>query len=86
MLVQIFVVGMIVGACMVYVAWRLMPSTARRRIAMALLRLPLPALLAAPLRRASRVANACGCEACDGVVREAPAPKEQRVRFHPRRR
>jgi len=84
-LAQDLAVDLIVAACAAYAAWRLMPSAARRRIAVLALRLPLPALLASPLRHAARGANACGCDGCDAAGAKPAAGAAQRVTFHPRR-
>jgi hypothetical protein len=86
MLAQSMAVAVIVAACTVYAVWRLMPSVARRRVAVVALRLPLPVRFAAPLRRMAQATNACGCDGCDGDVARPAAGAPQRVTFHPRRR
>ncbi len=86
MLAQSVAVTVIVAACSAYAAWRLMPSAARRRVAAFALRLPLPVWIGAPLRRAARGTNACGCDACCGDIARREAGAAQQVTFHPRRR
>jgi hypothetical protein len=83
---QPLLVALIVGVCTVYAAWVLLPSAARRPLAITMLRWPLPALLLAPLRRAARPAKGSGC-ACDGCGHAAPklaSESAQRITFHPR--
>ena len=88
--IQSGVVALIVGACLLYAVWTLMPAAARRALAGALLRLPLPAPLAARLMKTANAASGCGCDGCDRapVATAAAAPKraEQPIRFHPRPR
>ena len=62
---QSLIVALIVTACSAYAVWALMPSAARRLFAGWALKLPLPALLAAPFERAARAASGCGCDGCD---------------------
>jgi hypothetical protein len=83
---QDLIVALIVGACAVYALWKLMPSAARRRLAMAALRLPLPALLAAPLHRALQADTGCACDGCDGAQPKRAPDSVQPVVFHPRQR
>ena len=78
-------VASIVSASAVYAAWTLLPFAARRACASALLRLPLPVRLAAPLRAlSSRKTGACGCDGCDKAVPPSAAPSAKVVHFHPR--
>ena len=65
MAVQSLVVALIVLACAVYAAWTLMPAATRRTMAAAMLKLPLPEVLARPFRRAMRSGSGCGgCDSC----------------------
>ena len=88
--IQTIAVALIVGACLLYAVWTLMPAVARRTLAGALLRLPLPPPLAARLKKTVAAASGCGCDGCDRapVATAAAAPKrtEQPIRFHPRAR
>jgi hypothetical protein len=84
MFAQNLAVAAIVGACALYAVWRLMPSMARRAVATAALRLPLPGWLAAPLQRTAQATDACGCAGCDSTVAKPGAA--QPLTFHPRRR
>jgi len=86
MFAQHLAVAAIVGVCALYAVWRLMPSMARRRVAAAALRLPLPGWLAAPLRRTVQAPSACGCDGCDSTVAKPVAGVAQPLTFHPRRR
>ncbi len=85
---QTLIVTLIVAACSVYAAWTLMPAAARRTVAIRLLKLPLPRLLAARMQRAATAASGCGCDGCDRapLKSQAAAPKPQVVTFHPRPR
>ena len=85
-LAQNLAVALIVGACTVYALWSLMPAAARRAVATHALRLPLPSVLAAPLRRAAKPAQGCGCDGCDRAAVAPAAIEPQRVTFHPRPR
>ena len=78
-------VALIVGACLVYAVWALMPSAARRCLARALLDLPLPAVLARRFTRVARAASGCSCDGCDRapVTAAVPPRGEQTIRFHP---
>ena len=84
---QTAVVALIVGACLAYAVWALMPSAARSALAGALLRLPLPASLAARLAKTANAASGCGCDGCDrapvATAAEVPKRTEQPIRFHP---
>ena len=89
--IQSVAVALIVGACLVYAVWALMPAAARRALAGALLRLPLPAPLAARLVKMANAAVGCGCDGCDRAPDVSPAlaasrRAEQPIRFHPRPR
>ena len=93
MILQTLVVAVIVAACATYAAWTLMPASARRTLALALLKLPLPGPLAAVMTRHSVVSSGCACDGCDkssksvakvpaGPVPGGVAP----IVFHPRLR
>ena len=58
--IQSVAVALIVGACLLYAVWTLMPAVARRTLAGALLRLPLPPPLAARLKKTVAAASGCG--------------------------
>jgi ferrous iron transport protein B len=85
---QSMIVALLVSGCSAYAVWTLMPSAARRLFAAWMLKLPLPALLAAPFERAARTTSGCGCDGCD---RSELKPKAavasntgQPLTFHPR--
>jgi hypothetical protein len=83
---QTLIVTLLVTGCFVYAAWTLMPTAARRAIALSLLKLPLPGAFAQKMRRAATVSSGCGCDGCDHAPAKAAAPKQpqQVVTFHPR--
>ena len=86
---QTLIVGLLVLGCSLYALWTLMPSTARRTLAAALLRVPhLPRRLEASLRKSALAASGCGCDGCDHSEkkRAAKAPAQQAITFHPRTR
>ena len=85
MLSQTAAVALIVGACLIYATWTLLPAAARRTLARSLLRLPLPAVLAQRFTRAARAASGCACDGCDRAPAAATAPRHggQVMRFHP---
>jgi hypothetical protein len=82
MAAQVFIVALLVVSCTTYVAWTLMPAAARRLIAEAALRVPLPRWLAAPFLKATKPASACG--GCDNCGDTPAKPALQPVKFHPR--
>ena len=83
-MLQTLIVAMLVTACAGYAAWTLMPGAARRALAGAMLKLPVPALLATRLRKAAQASSGCGCDGCDHApAKAAGAPKT--VTVHPRR-
>ena len=86
MLVQSLLVALIVAACAVYVAWTLMPAPWRRGLALASLKLPLPAGVATFMRRHSVAASGCACDGCDKSAAPAASPKVQTIVLHPRMR
>ena len=91
-MIQTVVVTLLVAGCAVYAAWALLPAAARRGIALALLKRPLPNVAARFLRRHAEAASGCGCDGCDRNVDAAPSPSERPpaegapLVFHPRRK
>ncbi len=88
---QGLIVAIIVLGCCAYAAWTLMPSAARRALAAALMKLPLPNLCLQHLARAAKPSNSCGCDGCDRSelapkLGSQPASKPAVVTFHPRLR
>ena len=87
---QALVVALLVSGCALYAAWTLMPAAARRGIATALLKLPLPRPMADFMRRHASSASGCGCDGCDRNGAAAPDAKVEGVAvpliFHPRRK
>lgn len=86
---QSLIVAALVTACSFYALWTLMPSGARRALAVALLRIPhLPPRIEARLQRAAQAASGCGCDGCDRSDKK-PAektPATRTITFHPRPR
>lgn len=73
-MMQGWLAGIIVVACAGYVLWTLLlPATVRRRVLQALGREP-------------QAPQACGCDGCDRHPVKAQPPKDQVVRWMPRRR
>jgi hypothetical protein len=85
---QTLIVLLLVAACSLYAAWTLMPAAARRPLAGALLKFPLPEAVVRRLRRAAAASTGCGCDGCDAAP--PPGAKDvgavQVVTFHPRRK
>ena len=85
---QTLIVALLVVLCSLRAAWILAPATARRAVARALLAGPLPAALAAPLRKHAQAASdGCACDGCDkGSASAAPktAPAVAPITFHRR--
>jgi hypothetical protein len=85
MLEQIVVVALLVAGCTVYAVWTLMPASGRRATARTLLKLPLPAALAARLQKHLVADSGCGCDGCDQGTKKKPAPgSTQPIRLHRR--
>jgi hypothetical protein len=84
-MLQTLIVALLVTACAGYAAWTLMPGAARRALAVAMLKLPLPTSVATRLREAARASSGCGCDGCDHAPAKA-AGTANTVTFHPRRR
>jgi len=79
---QMLVVLVVVAACAVYAGWSLAPAVARRAVAKAALRLPLPGFMARYFGQVALRARAgCGCDGCDAA---APVAREQPIRIHRR--
>lgn len=86
---QTLIVAVLVGACSCYALWTLMPSGARRTLAMTLLRIPhLPRRVETRLQNAAQAASGCGCDGCDRSEKKpaAKTPAPQPITFHPRPR
>ena len=85
---QTLIVALLVVVCSLRAAWILAPAAARRLIARALLEWPLPAALAAPLRRHARATSGgCACDGCDkgaAAVEPKAAPAVAPITFHRR--
>ena len=68
-MLQNLLVAFLVVGCFVYALWTLGPKAGRKRLAAALLKLPLPPLLQRPLAAAQQQQGACGgCGGCGGKV------------------
>ena len=67
----------LVMACGVYSAWALMPAAPRRRLAVALGRLPWARRVPA-IARAAREPVGCGCDGCDRSTL-AGGPRRERA-------
>lgn len=79
---QMLVVLVVVATCTLYAGWSLAPAVARRALAQAALRLPLPGFMARYFGKVVLRASAgCGCDGCDAPP---PAAKEQPIRIHRR--
>jgi hypothetical protein len=82
---QITIVALLVTGCTAYAAWTLMPAGARRIVAGALLKLPLPEQVARVLQRHLTAASGCGCDGCDQGSKKTRQPATvQPISFHPR--
>ena len=86
MLLQSMIVALLVLGCTAYAAWKLMPAAAQRALAAAMLRLPLPAALAAWCRQAAQAPSGCGCSGCDHATIKPRPGTAQAITFHPRAR
>ena len=89
-MLQDLIVALLVLGCASYAAWTLMPAAARRTLAGALLKLPLPAGFERKMRLATVATSGCGCDSCDhapaAVAAKAAAQQPQVINFHPRPR
>ena len=84
---QTLIVALLVAVCSLHAAWILAPAAARRSIAGALLAWPLPAAVAARLRKHAQAASGgCACDGCDKGAAAAPkaAPTVAPITFHRR--
>jgi len=73
LLVQELIVGLIVALCVLGAVWALLPGAARRACARHMLRLPLPAPVAARLQRAALAQGGCsGCRHASAEHGTAP--------------
>jgi len=63
---QLLVTGGVVAGSFAYAVWKFLPASAKRQVLGQLLRLPLPASLAARLRGALQPES--GCAACGGCA------------------
>lgn len=84
---QSLIVAVLVAACSIYAVWTLMPSGARRALAVVLLRMPhLPRGFTTRLQKAAQAASGCGCDGCDRSDKKPAAkpPASQPITFHPR--
>ena len=86
---QSLIVVLLVAACSSYALWTLMPSAARRSLALTLLRLPhLPRRVEARLQKAAQAASGCGCDGCDRSEKRSEkkpaAPAQHTITVHPR--
>ena len=94
MIVQTLVVAAVVVSCAAYAVWTLMPASARRVLATALLKLSLPRPLAALMARHAVASSGCACDGCDKgkALADASAPPKPSIPgvapivFHPRLR
>ncbi len=89
MALQSLLVYSLVAGCFVYAAWTLMPQVARRSLANALLRLPLPDVWRAALQKSLSTSGGCHCSGCDQAQPKAggmKTPAPQVLVFHPRKR
>ena len=86
---QSLIVVLLVAACSCYALWTLMPTSARRTLALGMLRIPhLPRRLEARLQKSAQAASGCGCDGCDRSEKKPAtnAPAQQTITFHPRTR
>jgi hypothetical protein len=84
-MLQMLVVAGLVTWCAFYALWTLMPSAAKKKIALSLLRRRLPAALADALQRHASAGSGCGCDGCDRAQKPAKsASGDTPITFHPR--
>jgi hypothetical protein len=81
---QIVVVALLVAGCTAYAAWTLMPHAARRAIARALLKLPLPTVASTRLQKHLAEPSGCGCDGCDMGTKKPGKSSIQPIRIHRR--
>ena len=80
---QDLAVALIVIACTVYAVWALMPTAARRAIALRVLVWPWPDVIGKHLRRTAQAPTGCGCNGCDSA-KPAVGNTSQPIRIHRR--
>ena len=85
MLWQMAIAAAVVGSCLVYALWTLMPVALRRTVAATLLRVTWLADSGSLQRIAQAPASGCGCTGCDAVKPVAPLRAATTIRWHPRR-
>jgi hypothetical protein len=86
---QALIVFLLVAACSFYALWTLMPASARRHLAICVLRIPhLPQRFEARLQKSAQATSGCGCDGCDRSDKKpaANAAAQQTITFHPRTR
>ena len=89
--IQSIIVALLVLGCSARAVWTLMPAAARRVLASAMLRWPLPEPLAARLRVSAQPASGCasGCASCDHAApKSTPGSSPgapQKITFHARK-
>jgi hypothetical protein len=84
---QTLLTALIVASSAAYVLWALLlPASARRRIASALLRWPWPQRVARHLQAMARPASGCDCEGCDARPAPSASGAAQKVHWAPRRK
>ena len=89
--IQSIIVTLLVLGCSARAAWTLMPAAARRALATAMLRWPLPGGLAARLRANAQAASGCAsdCASCDHAAPKSKSGSSpgvpQKITFHPRK-
>ena len=71
---QTVIVSILVSLSAVYAVWTLCPKALRRRLAQALLRLPLPVPLQNTLQAAAVGKGGCACNGCDSPARSGVQP------------
>jgi len=83
---QSVIVAVLVLGCAIYATWTLLPASARRSVALALLKQRLPGPVAILLRKHAQASTGCGgCDGCDHSSKKKVA-SVQSVNFHPRPR
>ena len=81
---QALVVAPVVAACFVYAAWSLMPGTLRRRLAIALMRMPWVGQIPFVVRAAQKPLG-CGCDGCDrSALRDPKANPKTNPKTNPK--
>lgn len=81
MTAQHAIVFALVLACSGYALWTLLPTAARRFLAVRLQHLPLGPRLRATFVRAASAKSGCDCSGCDKVIDHTPKGQPQVIRF-----